>query len=914
MKVQKVLAGGLAVLMLAVSMPTGAREVSAETITEDRLGDITTDNTESDETANDDQTEAEQEAEENKEEETGQELEQTEPTEDSNLNESGVTDNSLNEEVPEEEAKISAETDKFSKLTEIQVSDGWYTIQAFENKGLCLDVISSSDKDGAEIQLYKSVFTLAQRFLIQQKENGWYTIQNISSNKYLGVEGDIPAVQEENTYEVLQWTGNGSEAQEFKFYQDEKGAVIIQVHEGESLVLDTETVGTGKRLKASSYREKASQTFSLKQEKRLGIEAEIEEGTYRIYPSQASGVSLDLWDASHKKGANIQLYNANGTSAQEWKISKQGSWYKITSAESSMALDVAGGKSSAGTNLQQWTFNSGKGQFFRFYQTGEGQYCIMSKLGTAIDCKGGSTKSKTNVQMYTVNGTAAQAWSLEKILLPAKSEKKLGNGYYTIASGGNTDLRMGVEDESNDKEAKIQLQAAKESDSQIFKIESQSDGWYMFKNLKSGKYLDVKGGDNTAGTVLQQYSKNSTAAQKFKLYDAGNEQYYLKSKLSLIVENTQQENGDIYIDQASCGPDQKWVIKKTYSEGNVVNVANGDYIISSGLGNSQVLDIKSGSTSSGANVQIYKNNKSMAQNFHINKESDGWYTIQNNKSKKYLDVKSASSEPKANLQQYSGNKTNAQKFKFYESGDGKYYIKSKLGTFVDVTDARSSSGTNVQMYTFNGCNAQKWTLTKSKRTPMNEWVYKNGYKYYYNGSGNLVKDVSGIIGKQSSYVIKVNKKRNVVTVYAKDGKKGYIIPVKSFICSTGAATPSGTFYTPAKYRWQTLMGPCYGQWCTRIHGGVLFHSVFYSSMNNTTLSVNAYNKLGTTCSHGCVRLTAGDAKWIYDNCKLKTKVIVYSSDNAGPFGKPTAYKLPSWHRWDPTDPNVKSKCRKKGCH
>ena len=657
-------------------------------------------------------------------------------------------ENKQEPEQPKEETPVPPETDKFSKLTEIQVSDGWYTIQAFEHKGLCLDVINSSDKDGAEIQLYKSVFTLAQRFLIQQKENGWYTIQNISSNKYLGVAGDIPAVQEEDTYEVLQWTGNGSEAQEFKFYQDEKGAVIIQVHEGETLVLDTEAVGTGKRLKASSYGEKASQNFLLKQEKTPGMEVDIEEGTYRIYPSQASGVSLDLWDASQKKGANIQLYNANGTSAQEWKISKQGSWYKITSAESSMVLDVAGGKSSAGTNLQQWTFNSGKGQFFRFYQTGEGQYCIMSKLGTAIDCKGGSTKSKTNVQMYTVNGTAAQAWSLEKILIPAKSEKKLGNGYYTIASGGNTDLRMGVEDESNDKGAKIQLQAAKESDSQIFKIESQSDGWYMFKNLKSGKYLDVKGGDNTAGTVLQQYSKNSTAAQKFKLYDAGNGQYYLKSKLSLIVENTQQENGDIYIDQASCEPDQKWVIKKTYSEGNVVNVANGDYIISSGLGNSQVLDIKSGSTSSGANVQIYKNNKSMAQNFHIHKESDGWYTIQNNKSKKYLDVTSASSAPKANLQQYSGNKTNAQKFKFYESGDGKYYIKSKLGTFVDVTDARSSSGTNVQMYTFNGCNAQKWTLEKTKDAIIYEKIHKDIVKYKgtkYVSGGNTPRgwDCSG---------------------------------------------------------------------------------------------------------------------------------------------------------------------------
>ena len=287
-------------------------------------------------------------------------------------------ENKQESERQEEETLATPETDAFAELTEISVSDGWYAVQAFDNKGLCLDVINSSDKDGAEIQLYKSVFTLAQRFLIERKENGWYTIQNISSNKYLGVEGGIPEDQEETVYEVLQWTGNGSEAQEFKFYQDEKGTVIIQVHEGEKLVLDTEAVGTGKRLKASAYGEKSSQKFSLRQEKTPGMEVDIEEGTYRIYPSQASGVSLDLWDASHKKGANIQLYTANGTSAQEWKISKQGSWYKITSAESSMVLDVAGGKSGAGTNLQQWTSNSGKGQFFRF---------IKQEMANTVSCR-----------------------------------------------------------------------------------------------------------------------------------------------------------------------------------------------------------------------------------------------------------------------------------------------------------------------------------------------------------------------------------------------------------------------------------------------------------------------------------------------------------------------------------------------
>ena len=195
------------------------------------------------------------------------------------------------------------------------------------------------------------------------------------------------------------------------------------------------------------------------------------------------------------------------------------------------------------------------------------------------------------------------------------------------------------------------------------------------------------------------------------------------------------------------------------------------------------------------------------------------------------------------------------------------------------------------------------------------WRYVDGYKLYYNTSGKLVKDVSKRIGPQDSYVIKVNKQMNTVTVYAKDGKNGYIIPVKAFVCSVGYDTPIGTFRTPHKYRWHELMGPCWGQWCTRITGGILFHSVWYSSTNNNnTLSVSSYNKLGSIASHGCVRLTAGDAKWIYDNCDLGTKVVIYNDSNPGPLGKPTAHKLESWHTWDPTDPNMKKKCKEKGCH
>ena len=73
-----------------------------------------------------------------------------------------------------------------------------------------------------------------------------------------------------------------------------------------------------------------------------------------------------------------------------------------------------------------------------------------------------------------------------------------------------------------------------------------------------------------------------------------------------------------------------------------------------------------------------------------------------------------------------------------------------------------------------------------------------------------------------NYWIQINKGTNVVTVFRNNGT-----PERAFVCSTGTATPIGTFYTSQKLRWHTLDGPSYGQYCTRIVNGVLFHSVWY---------------------------------------------------------------------------------------
>ena len=200
----------------------------------------------------------------------------------------------------------------------------------------------------------------------------------------------------------------------------------------------------------------------------------------------------------------------------------------------------------------------------------------------------------------------------------------------------------------------------------------------------------------------------------------------------------------------------------------------------------------------------------------------------------------------------------------------------------------------------------KWYHFDANGVMATGWKYIGGYKYYFNSNGALVQNLDSVIGIQPSYEITVNRAKCQVTVYAKDGGNGYIIPVKTFACSVGlpnTPTPTGTFRTPIKYRWHTLMGPSYGQYCTRVVGGVLFHSVAGSNMSSYNLSAAEYNKLGQPASHGCIRLTVRDAKWIYDNCKLGTKVTI-SDTAATPFDKPSTPKIPASQNWDPTDPNV----------
>ena len=194
--------------------------------------------------------------------------------------------------------------------------------------------------------------------------------------------------------------------------------------------------------------------------------------------------------------------------------------------------------------------------------------------------------------------------------------------------------------------------------------------------------------------------------------------------------------------------------------------------------------------------------------------------------------------------------------------------------------------------------------------------YEHGYKYFYDWDGNRLTDTLEFVNDKSDFEIRTNIKACVTTVYAKDGDRGYTIPVKVWLSSpSGSNTVPGVWQLGAKYRYRPLFYGTNSQWAVRIHDEILFHTTPYNNYgDNNSLDPAEYNKLGTAASHGCIRMQCEAVKWIFDNCDNKTTVVIYEDDNPGALGKPELEEIEDWHTWDPTDPTATDLCKERGCH
>ncbi len=143
----------------------------------------------------------------------------------------------------------------------------------------------------------------------------------------------------------------------------------------------------------------------------------LENGVYCI-SSELSGhyKCLDISAGSKQSGANLQLWETNGTAAQYFEVVKQSEgYYTIKALCSGKMLDVKNADQEIGTNIHQWENNNSKAQHWYIVPCGNGYFNIISECNLlAMDVKGANSNNGTNIHCWNLNGTKAQKFKFVK--------------------------------------------------------------------------------------------------------------------------------------------------------------------------------------------------------------------------------------------------------------------------------------------------------------------------------------------------------------------------------------------------------------------------------------------------------------------------------------------------------------------
>ena len=157
---------------------------------------------------------------------------------------------------------------------------------------------------------------------------------------------------------------------------------------------------------------------------------------------------------------------------------------------------------------------------------------------------------------------------------------------------------------------------------------------------------------------------------------------------------------------------------------------------------------------------------------------------------------------------------------------------------------------------------------------------------YYESDGSQVIWPKGYPAA-GTYRLIVDLYWQVVMAYTKDANGEYTVPVRYMLCTTAdpklGTTRTGVWpLKECRLRFGTFAGGDYSaQYWTLIYSRTYFHSVVYKGGKGgrkdlNSLYVDKYQKLqqGVRDSHGCIRLTVPDARWIWYNCCYGTEVEI----------------------------------------
>ncbi|MFF1407033.1 lectin [Streptomyces sp. NPDC058294] len=115
------------------------------------------------------------------------------------------------------------------------------------------------------------------------------------------------------------------------------------------------------------------------------------------------GKCLDVAGASSTNGAAVQLYDCNGTAAQQWTVGSDGTIRAL-----GKCLDVTGNSTANGARLQLWDCGGGANQK---WTVSAARDIVNPQADKCLDVTGNTSANGTAIQIWSCTGAANQKWT-----------------------------------------------------------------------------------------------------------------------------------------------------------------------------------------------------------------------------------------------------------------------------------------------------------------------------------------------------------------------------------------------------------------------------------------------------------------------------------------------------------------------
>jgi ricin-type beta-trefoil lectin protein len=145
----------------------------------------------------------------------------------------------------------------------------------------------------------------------------------------------------------------------------------------------------------------------------IGLTALVVGGLLSTLPAQAAtatgaitglaGKCMDVASGSSANGAAVQLYDCNGTAAQQWTVGTDGTIRAL-----GKCLDVTGQSSANGATLQLWDCAGSANQQWTVTAAHD---IVNPQANKCADVTGNTSANGTRLQIWTCTGAANQKWT-----------------------------------------------------------------------------------------------------------------------------------------------------------------------------------------------------------------------------------------------------------------------------------------------------------------------------------------------------------------------------------------------------------------------------------------------------------------------------------------------------------------------